>query len=841
MILISTTDERSANIIGDENSNATIAPAAKNTEFAQDGYDRAKISRIFADFLSDEQFGDDDDKHKAFDRFLNEYAEIEGKPIIYDIRKDIPLAAKKWENIPFIKEIDKYSANDELNDSIDVEYYRGNVTRRFSSVLSDPRAVNAKWIDDYLETYFIFSKNAIFSPQNYSLDDSAFRNSPFLRELIAYTVRDKEKKDGECIRYGYADPFVLDALQRAFWGAQILKRQTAEDDLKGLRRALFLACLRRAFRRFVSIDSETYRIQLNRHNSQLEAIPRNRLSSIDELHPIRLFEKIAAFIRNNLPKEKQGSFTVNVCMIGYAEASKGDKEKALYDLSLLVLRWYNRLKNIDNKPKLRLNIKNIRSKKDNTREANNFFSVEWEQHKGTVAIEHVNYLSDFAFSTRKLGALIDENHLTFILDCPWLTTEDFNIENYGSLSSYCQLLSHTLRSAAPVADEVKFNSDFQYFYRSSSMYNLNAQLNRIMSSPTPNAGEVVRILKEPLLDKIKRIVQTAAQKKNEPKYVYVFTSEGKGIDYSSIDFYPLTRVEQYDGKSFTIICYEGTPDGNAPNFKRSILSKDSGDDGYDFKIHLWAIIKYLAAAYAYETLRDKTAYCLGLPENKVHIPDYIGICRSIYLCAKIGKDLKSISFEVRLGDALDDCLTEAEVTRDFSDVKTDLLNMASKLLKPLCEEVLFSNNNTRYGSDAMREAFLMNLHSALKFVKSVLFWHRYRMALRQDDCASIKCEFREYPGAYSKLLETRDKDFQGHDLFMDKKLYDRALMELEYSDDFSLSTRTLFRKSDEMYCASYGNKGALSTVLENIRKACETASQTDTRLCENVKKALENI
>ncbi|MBQ9535482.1 MAG: hypothetical protein IJU78_06545 [Clostridia bacterium] len=849
MILISTTDERSANIIGDENSNATIAPAAKNTEFAQDGYDRAKISRIFADFLSDEQFGDDDDKHKAFDRFLNEYAEIEGKPIIYDIRKDIPLAAEKWEKIPFIKEIDKYSANDELNDSIDVEYYQKNVTQRFSSVQPpDPRAVNAKWIDDYLETYFIFSKNVIFSPQNYSLNDSVFRTSPFLREFVAYGKNSDEKG----VYYGYADPFVLDALQRAFFGARILKRQlladksTDEDALTELRRALFLAYLRRAFRRFVSIDSETYRIQLNRHKSRFEAISYNRLSSIDELHPIRLFEKTAAFIRNNLPKEKQDSFTVNVCMIGHAEASKDDNEKALYDLSLLVLRWYNRLK-INNKPKLKLNIKNVRSiRSDDEKPYSKDVSEtdEWKLPGVKCTVEYSDYLSDFAFSTRRLKELIDENHLTVILDCPWLTTENFDIKKSGSLNSYCHLLQSTSRLEPSIEDNDKFNSDSQYFYQFSSMHRLDAQLNRIMSSQTLDAGEIVRVLKDPLLDKIKRIVKSAAQERNEQKSVYVFTSEGDGIDYSSIGFYPLTRSEQYDGKSFTIIGYEGMPDKIAGSADRRILKAGSGNDdyGYDFRIHLWAFVKYLAISYAYDQLKDKTAGCLGLTgNNKKHIPDYIGIYRSIYLCAKIGKELKSISFEVRLGDALDDCLTEAGVSDDRKkNVKKALLKMANELFKPLCEKVLFSNN-TRYGNDAMRHVFLMNLRSALSYKKAMLFWHKYRMALRQDDCASIKCEFREYPDASSELLETRDKDFQGHDFFMDKKLYEYALAELEYSDQLSLPTRTLFGKSEEMYSASYNGKSALSAVLENIKKECEAVSLKDTRLYENVVSALETI
>lgn len=797
------------------------------SEFEQERYDQACIIKTLGKFLDSTESGLD------FDAFVRGYLQE-----ICDVKRITTLDTleKNWKEMSRIPKFDG-TAPDGSKD-IDVEQYLNTQDDNISELCnardnsaSQSDRHNKGLLDKYLDGFFSIAQKVVFSPENYNLTDNVFRQSKFLCHLMTY-AKDKNA-DPDC-EYSFLDPFALDTLERAFEGACILKASIKNEEstlLEKLRVSLFMSSVQSAFRRFISIDHRTYRIQLNRHTSRLAVIPYNQLSSIEEIKPVRLFEKIASYICDEAKSGwKRDRLSVNICILGHTEKSKklpSDEkppEAGLNDLMILVLKWYGRLRLDDiQKPNLDLNIYNVVSKGDGERareyKRTGKDSISWDisfqSHTARCEVAYVDFEENFSFSSRRLERLIAANDIVFILDCPWLTTENLDIKKSGSLQSYCKILQKKKRNEPNVG--AAFHSDFQSFYRHSTMRELDAQFNRIMSSDTLDSGEIVRVPKEPLLRRIDSIIR----KKNEEtlgkrSVVYLFTSERNGIDYSSIDFYPVTRTERYDGKSFTIVQYGGNSPAPLP------LRKDGTSA---FRIRLWTVIKYLSASFGYLDFKEAVRTCLGVPPKRE--VDYISIYRSIVVDGTVDPDLRTVRCQLRQAASLDDCLREIDSSLDTDEVKRRLLMLCHPFLRSIYCDVLFTDRET-YGNDAIKIGFLMNLYGSARDVNTMLFYHKYRMAYRRKRCSEIKVVFEEpdFQRPDADTLDAHSVDFR------DKKLYDCVLLRLEYSRQTTIGLNMMFHEAN----AVYGVPDARAVVLDNIMRACEAASMKNESLYINAQK-----
>ena len=827
-----------------------------DSEFDSDGYDRADIclaldNLISRDFIV-ESIQDAFYQHSVF------FTELESENVRlgrFPIPEQLCAVQEKCKEISGPEFLDNDSRDETLSDDtaleIDVKSYIDQFKRTTHSMTMDDlkKPNGLKTINLYLDAYFNLLKNTVFAPKNYNRDDPEFRRSKFLQDLIQYAAVEypcalDNESSAPYYRFCIFDAIMLDTLERSFHGAILLKKQLNEEKsmlqaseadsyaylVLLLRQDIFINSVQTAFRRFVVLNNSTYRIQLNRHTSSLLAIPYNKVSSIDEIKPIRLFEKTAVYIRNKVETTLEDELKVNVCIIGHTEPSRNGLECGLVDYLRLVLKWYNRLRVVNpigEKPKLRLSVKNIVSNGDRSEIAldnGRTGQVEESVYENTGVCEIIekNYIQEFGFTTKLLHQVIKGNDIIFILDCPWLTTENYNIKKAGSLDSYSNMLQGRHRSDPSF--EESFHKNIHSFYQNSTMKELDTQLNRIRSSDTFVSGKVARTFKEPLLDRIKKYME-GSNVKDGKKVLYIFTSEKKGIEYSSIETYPLARTERYDGKNFTIVRYgDETPK----------LLKFTESRKVKFNIHLWSILKYSSASFAYLAFKAEVNKILGnvTPSKKV---DYIGIYRAITLVWEIDPGLRTGTCKVRLCDTINDCLHEIEPVLSTAQIKEQLLTLANKFIGSVIRNILFSDREV-YGNDAVRLAFIMNLYSSLDDIDTMLFWHEYRMACRNKTCFNFhNITFIDSSDTFEE--EIRDKEFKDKDFFMDKKVYDCLLFNLEHSDEFTYGMLAMFQKARGIYDVQKYAK----SVVSNIINACDRAGQTDTTLYRNACKVLKEL
>lgn len=699
----------------------------------------------------------------------------------------------------------------------------------------------------YLSAFYDISKDAVFSEHNANLFSAGFRKSKFLSALISLAVVKQPRKDYDTAYYEYSlfDPFAYDTIGKTLEGMKLLSRDIYGGDLLSmLRKSIFMDSAQSAFKRYVYLDGQSHRLNLSRHEDSLTAFPVDKLSSTEEIKPIRLFEKTASYIRNELeePCDNAEEFEVKVCIIGHTEVSRCGDECSLMDYVAAVLNWYGKLSPVfDEKPNpaLKFIVTNIISAGDwpgsNQKYPRKNFSCKLEEHIARCIIEKVDYENTFGFNTRQLRKEIDDNDLIFLLDCPWLSTENFEIKQSGSLDMFCrELARHRPTSEMdPDAAKSRFVNDSHSFYKDSVFRVLDSQYNRIMASTTTKSGKIVRVMRDYLFRRINKIFDTTldnreGQDQPKRKILYVFTSERDGIKYSYLASYHLTRNEKYDGRSHTIIRF----DNRVPKLLEHFEYKKNAE--ITFRVNLWSVLKYISASYAYLDFKDAIKDCFGIgEEGPGDAISYFELYRNILVCFAVSQDLCRVKITVAFKKGIDSCI------RDFSSplgggdikaIKEKLLKTVIGLLKPLFTECVFKANE-HYGDDAIKVAFSMSLYSCIPNVNVMLFWHKYRTAYQSGRFDGFEAAFSDPD---SKDIDTGNSEFHDRDFFMDKKLYDSTMQTLEQTSSMTLGLRSMFFDANELY----HKEDTMRRVLNNIIRACEDAGYTDTGLYRNARQVL---
>ena len=814
------------------------------SEFGPDGYEQADVIRSLNDTLYHaEVTGTDDYDVRVKDRFVlcfNESYRTQTSSRKSDWEVDILSGfPERRDGFYMISFLD----TDDGQPGVQVESHMKQLFDAAHELVTQYIYEKVLYKQDtanrYLDAFFSLSKEAIFSVNNYNLATPQFRKSFFLRDLLTLMAKRHpfpERAYGRSVKssadyyyqFSIYDVFAYDVLQRSLQAASVLYKELPcsgkrpDKALRALRCDLFLGSVQSAFRRLVCLDQTIYRVEMNRHNSKLLAIPYDDLSSTNETKPIRLFEKTATYIRNNMNTNLK-DLKVSVCIIGHTESSVDSKERTLADLAMALLNWYNRLSLEDEqKPRLELSILNYVNERDwpecNYLNKRTDFICEEGEHRIDCTIKLIDYTREFGFNTVYLKKLIDENDLVYLLDCPWLSTENFEVKKGGSLDAFCYALRDKERTV-PTPENL-LDSKFQAFYTEANMRQLDQQYNRVTSSATNNAGEIVRVMKDSQIRNIQRIVKNQSSEKH--KELYIFSSERDGINYSNISSYPLTRQERYDGKVFTIIQFKNTP---------SARLKYDKSGRVHLLIPLWSILKYDSISFAYCFFKDALNECLeDVSCDPIH---YFELYRNILIVINATpSSLQSINVSLLFSDGADSCLEAIKAGSSNKAVKKRVEDLVVEFVKALFEDGIFSKEN-RYGHDAMRTGLLMNLSSAVKTVNEMLFLHKLRMAFmngKQDAYeVNVDSTFQSEP------LPRVNTEFKGTDFFMDKKLYDRLMLTLENSPQLTIAMRAMLNESSDYF----GERDILRTILTNICAACERSRDTDSRLYKNVIECLK--
>lgn len=817
----------------------------ENSEFGESGYDLADVSLALERSFSVAHNDGASSFYNVTEKFNREYATISHERSHY-------ITQDKSSSLDCIKRINS------IVSTIDPD---GVYTKTFCSLLLDSfdeisKAAHEDHIlysyaiaDSYIDAFYDLSRTVVFNNKNYNLSSSLFRESSFLKTLLSFAAKKRtwsqESTNLEIIYYEYdlLDPFAYDTLQRSLQcifklnrSEKIFSKKSSDLLLLKLRQELLLCSIQSAFKRYVTLDRVTYRVELNRHQSKLIAHPYNQLSSSEETKPIRLFEKTAAYIRNNILYNSE-EYNVNVCIVGHSEKSDNGAERSLTDYVSAVLSWYSKLSDsLDGKEKPLLSLTVVNYVNDLDEPSSNFaekrisFCCEEHGNHAKCQIKKVSYEETFAFSTKKITEIINDNQLVFLLDCPWLSTENYELSQSSSLDTYCYELS-TIERKDPEPD-LFFAEDASFFYHFSTMHNLDAQYNRIMSSRSAKAGKVVRSMRDDLIRRFQDIMRqynSVGIQEGEKKELYILSSENDGIDYSYINSYPLTRVEQYDGKNFTIIQFKNTPPA---------MLKCNQTGTINFHFNLWGILKYICVSYAYRYFKEQVKNIL---ETKPKAPiDYFEIYRNILIIFDVSENIYRVNISVRFGDGLTECLNQINTEKDSEEIKYELWKLTIDLIRPLYMHSVFDSDR-QYGDDAIKKAFKMNLYSKAEDVNTMLFCHKYRMACERKN-VNIAFAPRIDENYNSILVQYKDDEFKDADFFKDKKLYSALFMTFERGSSMTLGMRSMLEDAGKIYRLPSETAPDIEHILlENILQACKALGDYDSRLYRNTKSAYDRL
>ena len=729
----------------------------------------------------------------------------------------------------------------------------------------------------YLDSFFDLSKEMVFKEGSFNLTSSGFRRSFFLRTLLSFAAKreqwEVQPDPGTSIKsvpeekryifpyyFSYFDPFAYDSIERALICATRilldelrLNRDRDGEDFFELRKQMFICSLEAAFQRSITIERQAYRIELNRHSSLLLAYPIEPYSSTSDTKPIRLFEKTASYIqrylRENPDRER---FKVVITIIGHTGSNKEARRRSVTDYLAAVLTWYNtlRIPGVETLPSLRLIVNNIQNyiykptenarKSEKITKADNRIVLKLNGHSASCSFSTLDYESYLAYNLKHTKEYIYNSQVLFLLDCPWLSTENYSIRDEGTLGNYCARL-HKQQRAYSERDPL-WVSDFKHYYERSPMTELSNQFNRIMSSSSRNAGLVVRSMRDDLIRAIQMYMDNLRLKPQlSAKELYVFSSENDGINYSYIDSYPLTRLEQYDGQHFTIIQFTN----------RQLPMLPCGEDeNVKFEIDLWGVLKYLCIPYAYqyavEKLFIKNDICWKSSALEKGLRDpiqYLELLQNIVVRFDVSRNMRDVSISYGFTEhfiaQLSECLKLDKENGDQT-VEKARLNIDRRvydLLRPLYLKSVFAKNQ-KYGDDAIKMGFKMALYSAAKDVHTMLFCRVYRDACEAGDFSHFRVRFVQPTPQQGGDFKPRN--FASELFFADKKLYSCLLDTFKTDYNLTVGMFHMLDDSKDLFILSEQKKSVLIILLNNLKCAIEAAGLVDSKLYLNLLRAIFN-
>lgn len=811
-----------------------------NSEFQQDGYETSIIYRILSTMLDFTALNSSDNlslewtentfnyllsteianHHSGKTRFLEISIPTDSYLRDFSDFQYIDLEKNDHHSVRLNHEID-YRSKAAGTDRIDISPYISELQKKLSAILSQAkhrRYYDNKTVTAYLEHYLLFTKKVVFNPRNNHLYSRQFRKSALITNLYGLGKRkltvagstQEHSRTFDCL--GIYNPFALDIIRRIINEYPHDYRGIAQErSLYKLRKHIYIRQVEKAFTHFISDKTgTTHRVSLNRHNSELIACEYDKLSSICEIKPIRLLEKILVYINKELERTKASpsgeALNINVCIIGHTEPSSKGEERELSDLLNAVVKWYNRsyCKGINSKG-LRLTLTNIISEDDITafpQKERRSKRIPFGNSLGLLRIVPRNFNSIFSFSTHELEQISAENDIVFILDCPWLTSENYEIKNNGMLDVFCNEIQDTPLATAP-------NDSFDNKF-STTMEEINTQFNRITSSDTVKYGKIARSFKDEIIRRIEGFVKKDLSyhnsSSNKQKDIFIFTSETDGIAYSYLSAYPLTREEMYEGKSATIIGFTNKPVTTLSVSKNHTVK---------FNIRLWSVLKYASISYAYIELKEIIDKCFSsvLPDTEI----YFEILRDIVLCFEVDVARYKVSIGLNFSERMEKVLEELHLKSKRRAIYHTLFHALIEPITAIYRDIVFNlnDNSDAFGNELIRDAFEMNLYSSISDVQTIVFYCRYQIdrILKQN---------RHYLVQISDTYDMiRDNNFK-RDFFMDKKLYDAVLSELFFSDEMEYDVNIAFSQSSHLF-EDYDHK---NTVVKNIINAYETLGLT---------------
>lgn len=733
--------------------------------------------------------------------------------------------------------------------------------------------------EEMVSSFQELSKEVVFNSSSRMLSSIPFRTQcPFLSSLLCPdntpSVQLPRSRNKMSSLYGNVkiffldalDPFVCDSLLRISREFSRNKKLFCGEKNDGfvqtlmreLRLSLFVRRAEKEFKRFMYLEHQTYKVHLNRQLNSIVAFPYLHASSLETVKPIRLFEKIQQYIEKRWMdagniREPNPKLNVRVCLIGYTEPSKkivrtegGNEyeERELFDLAQAVASWLEEKSAINTdfaETEISVSIENLYNECDIPRPLDRKGgknsidqSIEIQNRKHTIRAKASAISYDwFNFNTTFFTDVIMENNdLIFLLDCPFLTEEDYDVQRGFSLREYCETLrrwDYFDMESYPRLDEK----------RHTPMEVLNSQYNRIMASATRNAGEICRVFRDYWVSDINAKLKKDNGVDSVRKVVYIFTSETDGLIYSSLSSHPVSRTEQYEGKTFNIF--------RLGNKKADMLPPPEKNARMEIKISLWRMLKYASVEYAFNSFRTELEKLLLGTKRFTHPLDIHALYRYIWIELSEEVEYKqNHQYRLALKIGADQVAVKRILERNGltgEKHSQKLYCFVRDFVEGIYKNVYFPEDNAekQFGDELLREAFCMNLYGAAENIWSLWFWHTYRTAISQNKYSQFHISYPDHMenSGFTTSIEKSNTDASASDFFKDKKLYDIVFRSLEISSSISPAVKSLLYNVPEFF-ETYGNHG-YETILGNALKMYDMHVAENTTFRENCRLALDDL
>lgn len=694
----------------------------------------------------------------------------------------------------------------------------------------------------YLNSYIDLCK-FIFKPN--CLNEEEIRTQGIIEKMLNV---DYLEKDG-C--FGLYSPFVVFSILRILNYIVTLPEHIDQAELSfecaetlNRRKHIVATYAMRSFSRFTTFYGNSCVVEYSRRNDKIICKEVDKVSSIDNVKPIRLFEKVSSYIYNYF---KEHPFKTNcnfkISVYGFCSYMINEEFNPIEvdDLVYEIFSWFEDKRKSDSVLKNK-NIENL--------ELNYYLIGDENQRSSRKCIyeytedseDNINYVRKCIFSvsscnakeynTKHIANTLKESQLVFILDCPWMATEDFTVANEGDLQSYSQWIDRVSYVWDLEPKQHLLSCDNPLFDRVNLFASINDQFNRLAVSSVAKYGKIVRVMKDYMLNWIQRQIQEY-RSLGEYKTVYIYNSSLRGMSYSNYANYPIIREESYSNKRFSIMRFS-TRECNCVPLKNTQTQNR-------IYISLWNLVKYVDISFVFVGLKTffekylNSALNVFESEEQRRLAirrDIVSIMRNIVFVVEYVQGGKTVINNVKISIKLSE-----PVRKDFLNCDDPIFKKNEKKLldffKNIITGVVFKDSDG-LGDNCIREAFERCLYNQAKTVNDIFFLHIYSKRKLEGTLSDMEIDF--ITNDIEKPDFTVDNLVPNFDSFSDKRAYQKLfdLFDIPSCNDFSIIS--ILNQVDRIFVSNENQLLHSREILRAIGKVCEDFNYTDSFLYENFKK-----
>lgn len=718
------------------------------------------------------------------------------------------------------------------------KYYK-KIVKTFSKNSKAKKVfLNNSIVNNYLDAYLELCR-FVFKPNCFCQEE--LRTLKIIEKILNIDYN----KSRKC--FGLYSPFVVFSVLRTLKYIAALPDDIDHNDLPedctqlNSRKHILATYAIRSLSRFTIIDGKSCVVEYSRRNDSIICKDVQNVSSIDNVKPIRLFEKITSYIYNyfeNAPYGETKDFIISVYGFCWFEDRGKKNPVEIDDLVYEIFSWFEDKRKYDDvlmdKMIGKLVINYYLISDDVEKEipfVYDYYEDKIENERNSGETYHCNFkinINKFEkYNNKHLAKVINESDIIFVLDCPWLATENYNLDTEGDLDSYGQWVQQVSyrRDLESLYTPQPQNTSF--FDRVHLFASINDQFSRLaVMNNNLRYGKVVRVMKDYLLNWIQQEIDSY-KKDNIYKSIYIYNSSLRGMSYSNYALYPIVREESYSNKRFTIMKFSTRENKGIP------IKIDN-----KIYISLWSLLKYVDISFAFVGIKNwftQNFYHMikevDDEEQKKQIinRDIISILRNIVFVVDYSKapykQIQQVNIKIVLSNP---------VRQKYYSEANDRIKKLISFFEKILTDIIFQNS-TGLGDCCIRDAFERCLYNQSKSVNDLFFLHLYSFKKESQSLSYFKVEFN----SDNLAEENSDVDnlVPNFDSFSDKRAYQKLFDYLDILNSPEYAVRSLLNQvdknfKDETFYMSF--KDHSTEILYNIKQTCERNGYTSSHLYKNV-------